>query len=519
MTRRFESDSGAVASPSDAVIASEPSTRSRGARLGRNTAINFAGAVLPLAVSLATVPAYLHLIGTARYGVLAIIWIVLGYFGVFDLGLSRATANQIARMRDDPPEARETVFWTALVINATLGAAGGAALYALGNFLLDDVLRAPSDLRSEAVAALPWLALAVPLTTVGLVMAGTLEGRELFLRANLLTSIGIMLFQLIPLGYAELYGPELDGVIMAAALALLVGTALSFAVTVLSLPARRRPAIDFARAGALFKYGGWITISGLVSPVLVVMDRIVIGAVLGARSVALYTIPYALENRVQLLASSLSRTLFPRFSMLSRRDAAAVGRDAVASLAAVMTPVVVTGIVLLEPFLRLWVGEKIALDSAPIGEILFIGIWINSLAFVPYAFLQAQGRPDLTAKFHLLEAPPYIAALFLGLHVGGLHGAAWAWTARAAADAALLFWGATAIPSSDSLMRRRDLVNGSILVSSACVASLAAFANPVIRAIVGSLLIAISIWWAWQTAPSAVRAALRNRLAQVLPIR
>ena len=42
----------------------------------QNTGINLAGSVISMLLSLATVPAYLHQIGAARYGILAIVWIV-----------------------------------------------------------------------------------------------------------------------------------------------------------------------------------------------------------------------------------------------------------------------------------------------------------------------------------------------------------------------------------------------------------------------------------------------------------
>jgi O-antigen/teichoic acid export membrane protein len=477
----------------------------RSHKIARNTLINICGAILPVLLSIVTVPAYLHRIGEARYGVLAVVWVVLGYFGVFDLGLSRATANQIARMRTEPPENRERVFWTALSINAMLGTVGGIVLLFAGDFLLGHFLRGSSELRSEAIAALPWLAFAVPLTTVTFVLAGTLEGREKFLTVNSLAIASLAIYQLAPLGYAYLVGPSLTGLIMTATLGLLAGTVLSFVVTAAILPVHGRPRIDSSRVGALFRYGGWITVSGLVSPLLTVVDRLVIGAIRGATSVARYTIPYLLVARVQIVSSSLSRTLFPRFSMLSRPEAAAVGRDAVSTMLAMMTPLTIIGIVLLDPFLRIWVGEDIARSSAPVGVVLLVGMWVNSLAFIPYAFLQAQGRPDLTAKFHLLEVPPYVGGLVLGLHFGGITGAAWAWTGRVTLDAVLLFWGSAAISDSSELADRREALLNALFVGGSCLAGLTLFANPALRASLGTLLVAGSLAYAWKIAPLGAR--------------
>ncbi len=487
-----------------------PPSQARSSRIGRNTAINIAGAIVPLFLSLVTVPPYLHLIGPARYGVLAVVWVVLGYFGVFDLGLSRATANQIAQMRDEPPASRERVFWTAVSLNASVGVVGGVFFLFLGNLLLAHVLKVSTSLRSEAVAALPWLALAVPLTTVTLVLAGTLEGRERFLTLNSLTISSLAMYQLAPLAYAYWVGPNLAGLIMSATLALLASAVISFIVTATSLPVSGRPRIDAHRLGALVRYGGWVTVSGLVSPILTLVDRVVIGAVLGARDVALYTIPYSLVARLQILPTSLSRTLFPRFSMLDRDDAFAVGRSAVSTLMAIMTPLTVLGTVVLEPFLRVWIGADIARSSAPVGEILFLGTWVNSLAVLPYSLLQAQGRPDLPAKFHLLESLPYVGGLILGLHLAGINGAAWAWTGRAALDAILLLAGARAISSSKGLADDRTVWSG-LLVTVTCVASLTVFSTPTLRLALGGPLILLSFWWGWTIAPVTARQRLQQR--------
>jgi O-antigen/teichoic acid export membrane protein len=207
---------------------------------------------------------------------------------------------------------------------------------------------------------------------------------------------------------------------------------------------------------------------------------------------------------------SLARAIFPRVSMLDHADAARVSRESLRALAAVMTFLSVLAAVTVDPFLRIWVGNDIASSSAPVGEILIIGIWVNSLAIVPFALLQARGRPDLPAKFHALELVPYFAALVLGLHYAGIEGAAWAWSARVAADGVLLYWAAERLSEESAAADWRQLARGGMLVGAACVAALTIFDVPALRIAVGGPLIVASAFWGWRIAPAQARLALRR---------
>jgi O-antigen/teichoic acid export membrane protein len=145
-------------------------------------------------------------------------------------------------------------------------------------------------------------------------------------------------------------------------------------------------------------------------------------------------------TKLQILPASLVRTLFPRFSLLDWEENAPIARQALLGLAAITLPLTVVAVILMRPFLGAWIGAEFAEVAAPVGEILLIGVWINSLAWVPAVMLQGQGRPAIVAKLHILELIPYVAILWIGMAWAGLPGAAWAWVLRAAIDALLMFW-------------------------------------------------------------------------------
>src|ERR1700758_3722877 len=167
----------------------------------RNTLINFAGAIAPMFISLITVPVYLKLIGEARYGVLVLVWLFLGYFEFFDFGVGKATANQIAKLRDSPTSAREAAFWTGALINGILGLAGGLVLLVAGHYGVKAYFghKLSGEFDEEIRRSLPWMALAVPVGTVSAIAVAALEARERFLTLNILQVLVTALIQLLPL--------------------------------------------------------------------------------------------------------------------------------------------------------------------------------------------------------------------------------------------------------------------------------------------------------------------------------
>ncbi|HUW97249.1 MAG TPA: flippase [Acidiferrobacter sp.] len=468
--------------------------------LRRNTFYNIAGSIVPIFVSLVTVPLYLHDIGIARYGILAIVWLVLGYFSVFDLGLARATTNQVAKLRHAPLSERSQLFWTATLLNMGFGVIGGLCVYGVGGVVFGYFIKATPALHNEVLSTLPWLAASIPLATMSGVFTGTLAGCERFLLVNTLQVFGTMLFQIVPLVVAIMHGPTLRWIIPAAILTRLV-TSVPLAVAAgLVLPAGRPRWPTRLWARKLLGYGAWVSVTNFIGPILEALDRLLIGVILGATAVAYYSVPFNLANRLRILPGALVGVLFPRFSQQNDAASRALATESVRVLAAVVTPVSVAGILGLGPFIDVWISPAFSHVATPVGQIILIGVWINSLAHVPFAWLQAQGRPDLVAKFHALELIPFLGVLWAGLHAFGLPGAALAWTLRVAMDTVLLFWA-----SGEGLRSLRPLWPGALAIILAWLLAQPGFMVIWLRVGFDVLLFMISGFWAHRRAPELWR--------------
>lgn len=472
----------------------------------RNTLYNVGGSVLPIAVALVTVPLFLGLIGEARYGVLSIAWVLVGYFGFLDMGLGRATAHRIATLAHANPSERAAVFWTALSINAGLGLLGGVLVLVPAYIFFGQYFDVSAPLRREMLAAVPWLSIAVPVATVGGVLSGALQGRERFLELNGIRILGTLLTQLLPLTVAWIYGPSLVGLIPAAIAGRVVTFGLLFMYCRKHVPLVGRPQGRRTLIAPLFAYGGWVTVTAIVGPLMVTLDRFLIGAFVGAQAVTYYVVPHNLASKVMILPGALSHALFPRFAASTQAGSETMTQQAVAAILAVVTPLIAGGILIMSPFLAWWIDGTFALRAATVGQIIALGLWVNALAQIPFARLQGLGRPDIVAICHLAELLPYLLAVGLALHWWGIEGAAGVWSLRCAVDTALLCWF-----SRTRVDVVRLIVPAAALAGSMFIA-LWLDSGELTYWLVAAGLLAIISLWSWLVAPGELKAAFRRVL-------
>jgi len=424
-------------------MSTDPSSLLSGRLLARNAAWNLAGIGLPLLAALFVVPRLVEGLGTERFGLLSIVWMAIGYFGLFDLGLGRALTKLAAERlgRRDAGELPSLVV-TALGAMVCLGTLAGCLVAALAPWLVGSVLQAPEHLRIEGVLSFRILAASLPFVILSSALIGLLEAHQRFRDIGLVRmALGLATF----LGpwTALAYSPSLAVATGVLALARFSGAAAYALQCYRHVPAARRPGkLRKAFLSPLLGFGAWLSVSNLVGPLMVYLDRFVIGAILGLGAVAYYVAPYEFITRLWILPMGLAGVLFPAFSTALAGDGERLVRlfgVAVFTVAGILFPAVALIVLFAPEGLAFWLGGDFAEESTNVLRWLAVGVFINGMARFPSALVQSAGRPDLTAKIYLLELPVYLLLLKNLLDHRGIEGAAMAWTLRILMDTVFLF--------------------------------------------------------------------------------
>ena len=402
--------------------------------IGRDTSDNLAAAIAPALFMLAVIPFYLHAIGPARFGVLAICWTMVAALRVASLGMGPALTYRLATMDEAPTDGRSSLVWTALGVALAASVAGATLVVGVGEIYFRYFFAAASDLETEIRQALPLLAALLPIAILIGVLNGALQGLRRFGALSGISILNAALFALAPLIVAYLITVKLNGLILATVVANAVIAIVELAACARLVPLRLPTWPRSSDMKALLGYGAWMSGTALVAPLLLLLDRFVIGALRGPAAVAVYVLPYNLVQQLVLLPASLTTAVLPRLAPLRDEEVQQMQSASLIWLNGVLTPLSIVAIALSAPFFRVWIGPTLAQAASPVAVILLVGGWVHGIAHIPSTILLGRSRPDVVTKLLLACLVPYVVILYFATVHFGVIGAAAAWTIRAAFD-------------------------------------------------------------------------------------
>ncbi|HEY6829709.1 MAG TPA: flippase [Gemmatimonadaceae bacterium] len=422
---------------------SPPTISQPGHRLLFNSLLNAVGQGVPIVVAVGSVPLLLRGLGTERMGLLTLTWSVVGYASLFDFGLGRALTQLVAERRrqhtanDDLPR----IVSSALAAMLLMGCVASIALLVLARWATSTGLNVSPSLQHETLAAAHLLAIGIPVVVLTSGFRGILEAYERFDLANAVrvpTGISTFLGPLVVMPFTHSLAWAV-GVLLIARVAGLVAL-----IVLAQRVAPRlivRPSVTHSSLGSVMRFGAWMTVSNILSPLMSSADRFFISGMISASVVAYYTAPFEMVTRLMaMIALAVATSLFPAFARAADvTEARGLLTRGVRLITTTFVPVIVLVITLAPIILRFWLGDTFARESTSVLRILAVGILMNGFAQAPFAMIQARGRADLTAKIHLAELPFYVTSVIYLIRTNGIEGAAIAWTVRVGVEAVVLF--------------------------------------------------------------------------------
>lgn len=432
----------------------------------RNILWNFAGNGLLLAVMFFSAPFIIRALDVNLFGVYTLIGVVIGYFSFLQLGLGTASIKYISQYLAEKDERRvSSTFWSCLAMYLSVGVCGTVVIALSSRILVERFFRVPPGLEATAIIALRIGSLGFLAALVLGMMGGVIQAMGRF---DIFNKVGVSLAALqIALAVILLKtGFSLREIVVSNIVIQAVGILAYTQVIFKSLPFLRGPSLDIGALARLFKFGGFVTISSVLNPILTNIDKLFITALRSVASLTYYAVPYSLIGKLSVMPFALSSVIFPAFSSLQHSSDERFRRElhsrAILYLAFMSAFFAVFFLIFGRAFLSAWLGEDFADRSSAILAVLAIAGFINAVAWPSFVALQGLERPHIPALFHLIETAVYIPSAYLLIVKFGGVGAAYAWLLRVLLDTLLLHAAASRLFGERLIFLYGDIVRRAL---------------------------------------------------------
>ena len=486
-----------------------------GSLLTKNSIINLLGLAVPIVAAAFAIPLLISGLGTDRFGILTLAWMVIGYFTLFDLGLGRALTQTIAAtLTHDRRSEAAPIVWIAIGVMFLFGFIGTLVMGVTAPWLVTSVLKVPAPLEAETLRSFYILAIGIPFVVASSGFIGILSA---FQRFGLLNAIRIpagLLGLLAPLAILPFSHSLVPIIVVLVAARIAASLVYAIACWRVSPHSSNPTGARYSDVKPLFQFGAWMTVTNIAGPLMVYLDRFVIGATVSMAAVAYYATPYEMVTKLLIVPAAILAVLFPAFAASfaqDRRRLLDLFVRGTKYITVLLFPVILVIVAFGGEGIRWWLGSEFARHSTLVLQCLAIGVFANAIAQVFATMIQGIGRPDLGAKLHLIELPLYVPALLWGVRHHGIMGASVVWTGRVLLDGILLMWISSRVLQNETMLFRRM---GLGLMSSLIALIVPIFiASMIARTALVAVLVVVFLVIAWFGAfGENERAMIRNRL-------
>lgn len=391
----------------------------------KNSVSNIMVPVFKICITFIMAPLIIKALGNYDYGIWEIVFSIVGYMGILDVGLGPAITRYVARYNamQNQNELRK-IYSTSLLF---LGSIGGLLFlsFAAWAAIAPGILAETGSAHTRYAIFLLIIGIQVFFTFTGSVFESFHEGFQQYNIRNNITIVNSII------GSAILYILLQKGHgLLALALVNAIGFSSRYLIygIILSLPRFggfrfRKKDLSWNSLRELFSFGLQSLIQAIALRISTATDSLVIGSFLGPVAVTFFIIPVNLINQIRTFVWALTRAFMPLFSDLDAKGetekTAQILMVASRYVLGVVLPTIGIVCFLGLPFISIWIGPEYA-DKGRWVLYIFVAAyllnWINPFS---NRLLTGMGRQGILARISIASAAVNLTlSLFLVQYLG-----------------------------------------------------------------------------------------------------
>ncbi|KFN43129.1 oligosaccharide flippase family protein [Arenimonas oryziterrae] len=406
-------------------------------RLRNNLVANFGGQIWTMAMGVAFIPVYIHVLGIEAYGLIGFFLSLQAFFLILDMGLSATLNRELARYTHSGASAREKrdlvrtlecLYWPVGIVIA-LAVIAGSERIATG-------LLNPVSLSSARTAhAIALMGLAAALQWPCGLYAGGLRGLERQVALNALNAVFATLRGAGSALVIAFVSPTIEAFLWWQVLVASLHTLTSAFLLWRLLPTdAHRPTFRAERLRQLRGFALGMAGTVALSFFLMQSDRVVLAKLLPLNEFGYYVVAATVASALTGIVQPFFAALFPRFTGLvtaGKHDLLVKLYHQSNQILAVFVMAVAAMMVLFAgDLLLLWTNDAVlAAKAGPVLSLLVIGTALNGLMYLPFALQLANGWTRLSMLQNLVAVVVFVPLVWLLSQRFGGRGAATAWIA------------------------------------------------------------------------------------------
>lgn len=386
-------------------------------------------AIVPILWLVAT-PIFISGLGLDQFGVLLLVFTLMGFGGVMAFGIGPATVKFVSgyHARNDLAGLERTIC-SSITIAALLGFITSAVLFFLAPFLAENLFKIDEKNVALTTAAFQIAGVGIAASYLDNVFQSVFHGfhrYDLAARVSIVTNASTIAVNgclvLAGFGLVEIIWMRVFFTVASVLVkVILIRRALKWRGAL-------RPTFSPVALREIFSFGFFIWLQSLGSYFLSHLDRFLVASMLGTTPLAYYAVCIQLAQQIHILPARAMSFVYPMASSVNEMgDTERLRRIYFSGVSLVSVAAVALGapmFVFSEAILEFWVGPEISANGANLLRVLVVAFSILATSIVPSYFLNGTGYVRLATGLSLVSGAIVGSLAFVLIPLIGILGGA-----------------------------------------------------------------------------------------------